>query len=222
MSAKKPIAESTRASSLNSEQAGGQIEPSGACVIMASGLGKRFGGNKLMADFGGKPMIARAFAVTEGLFRERVVVTRHADVAECARAHGVAVVLHELPYRSDTVRLGMEVIGAEVDTCMFLPGDQPLLTRESLVRLVMCAKREPEFIWRTVYEEQVGAPMIFPKHMFSELRSLPEGKGGSFLAKKYPESVHTVSVGESWELRDVDSTADYRELLGLWREMNNN
>ena len=29
------------------------------CVIMASGMGKRFGGNKLMADFGGKPMICR-------------------------------------------------------------------------------------------------------------------------------------------------------------------
>ena len=30
------------------------------CVIMASGLGKRFGGNKLMADFHGQPMIARS------------------------------------------------------------------------------------------------------------------------------------------------------------------
>lgn len=29
------------------------------CVIMASGLGKRFGSNKLMADFNGKPLITR-------------------------------------------------------------------------------------------------------------------------------------------------------------------
>ena len=27
------------------------------CVIMASGLGTRFGGNKLMADFDGQPLI---------------------------------------------------------------------------------------------------------------------------------------------------------------------
>lgn len=38
------------------------------CVIMASGLGKRFGGNKLMADFDGQPLICRALTVTDGLF----------------------------------------------------------------------------------------------------------------------------------------------------------
>ena len=51
------------------------------CVIMASGMGTRFGGNKLMADFGGAPMIARILQATDGLFARRVVVTRHADVA---------------------------------------------------------------------------------------------------------------------------------------------
>ena len=36
------------------------------CVIMASGLGKRFGSNKLMADFNGKPMIYRILSATDG------------------------------------------------------------------------------------------------------------------------------------------------------------
>lgn len=35
------------------------------CVIMASGLGKRFGSNKLMADFNGKPMIYRILSATD-------------------------------------------------------------------------------------------------------------------------------------------------------------
>ena len=34
-----------------------QYFPKIGCVIMASGLGKRFGGNKLMADFQGKPLL---------------------------------------------------------------------------------------------------------------------------------------------------------------------
>ena len=45
------------------------------CVIMASGLGRRFGSNKLLADFGGEPMICRILDATEGIFRRRVVVT---------------------------------------------------------------------------------------------------------------------------------------------------
>ena len=32
------------------------------CVIMASGLSRRFGANKLLADFCGQPMLCRAFA----------------------------------------------------------------------------------------------------------------------------------------------------------------
>ena len=35
------------------------------CVIMASGRAVRFGSNKLLADFGGSPLIAQALDVTE-------------------------------------------------------------------------------------------------------------------------------------------------------------
>ena len=69
--------------------------PQIGCVIMASGLGKRFGGNKLMADFHGKPMIQRALDATDGLFARRVVVTRHEQVAALCRAQHVDVVLHD-------------------------------------------------------------------------------------------------------------------------------
>ena len=71
-----------------------QFFPTTGCVIMASGLGKRFGGNKLMADFHGKPMIQRALDATTGLFTRRVVVTRHESVAELCRQQRVEVVLH--------------------------------------------------------------------------------------------------------------------------------
>ena len=105
------------------------------CVIMASGLGKRFGGNNLMADFGGKPMIHRALEATDGLFSRRVVVTRHESVARLGREGNVEVGLHDLPHRSDTVRLGLEALG-ELDVCMFIPGDQPLLRRDTFAMLL--------------------------------------------------------------------------------------
>ena len=34
------------------------------CVIMASGLARRFGSNNLLADFGGRPLLCRALEVT--------------------------------------------------------------------------------------------------------------------------------------------------------------
>ena len=181
------------------------------CVIMASGLGKRFGGNKLMAEFGGQPMIARILAATDDIFDRRVVVTRHEAVAAYCRARNVEVVLHNLPNRNDTVRLGLEAVG-EVDGCMFCPGDQPLLKKETIEALINGWKRESDFIWRPSFEDQHGAPILFPKWAFSELLTLPEGKGGGFLARKYPERVRLHPVRDPYELMDVDTRETLREL----------
>ena len=181
------------------------------CVIMASGLGKRFGGNKLMAEFGGQPMIARILAATDDSFDRRVVVTRHEAVAAYCRARNVEVVLHNLPNRNDTVRLGLEAVG-EVDGCMFCPGDQPLLKKETIEALINGWKRESDCIWRPSFEDQPGAPILFPKWAFSELLTLPEGKGGGFLARKYPERVRLHPVRDPYELMDVDTQETLREL----------
>ena len=187
-------------------------EKTAGCVIMASGLGKRFGGNKLMADFRGEPMIARALAATEDLFARRVVVTRHADVADFCRKQGVEAVLHGESYRSDTVRLGLEAIGT-VSGCLFCPGDQPLLRRETVAALISAWEGEPDAIWRPGIAGQPGAPILFPHWAFEELRCLPEGMGGGFLAKKYPERVRVLPVRDEYELADVDTRETLAELL---------
>ena len=106
------------------------------CVIMASGLSRRFGANKLLADFCGQPMLCRAFAATAtpGI-AVRIVVTRSEDVQALCRTQGVPVLLHSLPGRNDTVRLGLSALLEqlpELSGCMFLPGDQPLLRRETV------------------------------------------------------------------------------------------
>lgn len=182
------------------------------CVIMASGLGKRFGGNKLMADFRGKPMIQWSLEATEGVFSKRVVVTRHPEVAFLSEKMGIDVVLHDLPYRSDTTRLGIEAMSA-IDGCLFCPGDQPLLSRDTVSSIAICAAHDGEKIWRAVYKDTAGAPVLFPKWIFPELQTLPEGKGGGFLVKKYPEQVRGVSVRDEYELMDVDCPEDIKLLL---------
>lgn len=185
--------------------------PQIGCVIMASGLGKRFGGNKLMADFHGKPMIQRALAATDGLFAKRVVVTRHESVAALCRDQNIDVVLHDLPHRSDTVRLGLEALG-DLDACMFLPGDQPLLRRETVVMLLESWKENPDRIVRPAYEDTEGSPVLFPSWAFPELKDLPEGTGGGVVVKNHPHEVCRVPIASPFELADAD-TPDILEIL---------
>lgn len=188
--------------------------PKLGCVIMASGLGKRFGSNKLMADFHGEPLIQRALNVTDGLFAKRVVVTRHESVAALCRELGADVVLHDLPHRSDTVRLGLEALG-DLDACMFLPGDQPLLRRETVAMLLEIRKENPDRIIRPAYEDSEGSPVLFPAWAFPELKTLPEGKGGGVVIKNHPHEVYRASVFDPFELADADTPETLELLKGL-------
>lgn len=191
-----------------------QFFPKIGCVIMASGLGRRFGGNKLMADFRGAPMIQRALDATEGLFSQRVVVTRHEAVADLCRAQGIAVVFHNLPHRSDTVRLGLEAM-QNLDGCMFLPGDQPLLRRETVEMLIGKWKEAQDMILRPIYEDSEGSPVLFPSWAFPELKNLPEGKGGGVVIKNHPQAVCRVSVADPFELADADTPETLEFLVHL-------
>lgn len=188
--------------------------PQTGCVIMASGKGVRFGGNKLMADFGGEPMFLRSVAATEGLFDERVVVTRHEDVAQICVERGIRVLLHDLPHRNDTVRLGLEALG-NVDCCLFCPGDQPLLSRETVAVLLENWKQSRESIVRPAFEDTQGSPVLFPNWTFPELLTLPEGKGGGVVIRNHPEAVLTVPVSNPFELADADTPEMLEILKGL-------
>ena len=191
-----------------------QYFPKIGCVIMASGLSKRFGENKLMADFCGKPMIQRALDATEGLFHHRVVVTRHESVAALCRQQQADVVIHDLPHRSDTVRLGLEALG-DLDACMFLPGDQPLLRRETVATLLENWLANSDKIVRPVYEDTAGSPVLFPAWAFAELKSLPEGKGGGVVIRNHPHDIIHIPLSDPFELADVDTPETRTMLEGL-------
>lgn len=60
------------------------------CVIMASGEGKRFGSNKMLADIYGKPLIAWTIdSVPRGF--DVVVSTRWPEVAQICRGQALPV-----------------------------------------------------------------------------------------------------------------------------------
>ena len=209
------------------------------CVIMASGLSRRFGANKLLADFCGQPMLCRAFAATAApSISARIVVTRSEEVQALCRAQGVPVLLHSLPGRNDTVRLGLSVLLEqlpELSGCMFLPGDQPLLRRETVEAMtaLFCREQPSPTEWQKETEREIfrlgfrisndpspltGSPVLFEKGLFQELLTLPQGMGGSVLLRKYPAHVHIVYIADRNELADADTPEALAQLEALARQ----
>ena len=187
------------------------------CVIMASGMARRFGSNKLLHDFRGEPIMVRILrSMKTANLDPCVVVTRHPEVVEICKTEGIHAILHDLPKRSDTVRLGMEHLLThfpELDGIMFAASDQPCLKPESIIALCEAFSAEPEKIYRLSFGDTVGNPVLFPKSTFEELLNLPEGKGGGAVVKCHPDLVRLVEVADENELIDVDTPEILQQLL---------
>ena len=190
------------------------IPPLG-CVIMASGLGRRFGANKLLAGFAGRPLIEHILDTTEDIFTHRVVVTRHEAVKALCVSRGIPAVLHALPHRSDTIRLGLEALPGGLAGCLFCTGDQPLVTRDSVLALALSAAQEPGAIWRLAFGDTAGSPVLFPRGDFEELRRLPQGKGGTVILRRDPGRVRLLQAENEAELADIDCPQDLEKLEEL-------
>ena len=188
------------------------------CIIMASGVGKRFGGNKLMADFSGNPLISHIIhTVKNTSITNCVVVTRHSDVANLCKKYNMEVLLHNMSLRNDVIRLGLAFFAdTSLDGYMFCPADQPLLTAQSIEKLILSFCQQPEKIHRLCFQEEPGSPVIFPAKFLKELYALPEGKGGGYLTRQHADEVIYVPVSQHYELKDIDTMKDLDSLLHIF------
>lgn len=216
-----------------------------SCIIMASGMSKRFGTNKLLASFNNNTLFENAINISHFVsFGKTLAVTRHDELVQiCEREH-IHCIKHNMPYRNDMVRLGVSHILKETNrhkSCctqgiLFLPSDQPLITKTSLQLLCLlfiyynssyfaCNSTDKSSnannnyfnnnninnnnkICRLAFNENAGAPVIFPECYYNELLTLPQGKGGGFIAKKHPAQVVLVPAQDEYELYDIDTPDD--------------
>ena len=98
---------------------------------------------------------------------------------------------------------------------MFLPGDQPLLRRETVSKLLQSWQQNPEHIVRPIHEDAEGSPVIFPSRFFPELKTLPEGKGGGAVMKNHPLDILRIPIADPFELADADTPEMLETLRGL-------
>ncbi len=177
------------------------------CILMAAGDSSRFGENKLLLSYRGKPVFTCAMdAIPVERLDRVVVVSGTAAVLAEAAARGFTSVPNDKPQDgvSRTIRLGLDAL-FDVDAALFMVADQPALTRESVARLLDMQRAHPESILRLAYDGKEGNPVSFPGKYFDELRALSGDAGGGKIVKAHPEAVRTCGARDPWELFDIDS-----------------
>lgn len=196
------------------------------CVIMACGQGRRFraaggSGQKLLADVLGMPLVARtASSVPRDLF-EVVLSVADPQVADAARAcdepFGVARAEVPEPPRSLAVRCGLQAGLDRWDGCLFLPGDQPLVTRASFTALARAFSADPTRAYRLSWQGSPASPVLFPRSCFGGLMRLEGKDGGGSLIRGGAVDVACVEAATASELLDVDTPADLSRIIEALR-----
>lgn len=174
------------------------------CIILAAGNASRFGSQKLHAQINGTSLIIHTLDIIPKDC-PACVVTGDSSIFTLAVERGLKAIMNNRPDDgiSRSIRLGLSAM-MNFDAICFLVADQPLLSQESIVKMIELWKQNPTNIIRASSGVNPGNPCIFPHHFFSSLLSLTGDHGGSSIIKTNPDLVIYAELPE-WELIDCDT-----------------
>ena len=188
-------------------------------VLLAAGLGTRWRtGNKLLADFGGKPMICRAMDALAELGCERAaVVTGNGRIVTLAEEYGMQVVRNDEPElgMSHSIALGVRAM-RDMDAILLMAADQPLLTGASLRALVDAQRESCKGIACLRDETHWGNPAVFSSKYFDALLALTGDAGAKRVLRENEDDLRIVDCLHPHELQDADDPDALTQLLRLY------
>lgn len=188
-----------------------------AGIVLAAGLSRRFGRNKLVEDFRGKPLLRW---VVEAALQSRLtlvnVVLGFEQNKVRAALDGLApdprLILTFNPFyrdgQSSSVLAGMAGLPREFDGAMFLVGDQPLIDHWVIDRMISTFEQSGRGICYPVFESERGNPVVFGARYFSELRRLAGDGGGRIIIERHRGDCTPVAFERALPFCDIDRPKD--------------
>ena len=185
--------------------------------MLAAGGGSRFGGGKLLAELGGRPIIGAVFDNLRGAPVDETIAIVGADaqrLREVCESYGVRTVANEEWERgqSTSVLAGLRACGAETRAAVVLLGDQPLVGAEAVGRLV-AAFAEGARVAVATYGGKRRNPVLFSREVWPLLTAeLAGDEGARSVLRRHPELVVEVPCEGVGDPTDVDTREDLRRL----------
>lgn len=183
--------------------------------MLAAGGGSRFGGGKLLAELGGRPIIEAVFDNLGKAPVDEIIAIVGADAKRlrgvCER-YGVKTVANEEWERgqSTSVLAGLRACGGEA--AVILLGDQPFIGAEAVERLV-AAFAEGAKVAVATYEGKRRNPVLFSREAWPLLEAeLAGDEGARSVLRRHPELVVEVPCEGVGDPTDVDTREDLRRL----------
>lgn len=179
-------------------------------VLLAAGDSRRFHGNKLLTEFGGKQMyryiIDEIAGLPEDFFYRKLIVSQYAEILERMEKEGYETVenTESVLGISHSIRLAIRQMDGKEDAICFAVCDQPYLRGETIRALVHGWMESGKGMACLSAGGHDGNPTIFSRKYEPALLGLNGDAGGKQVMKRFPEDIFRLKVEAEQELEDID------------------
>ena len=109
-----------------------------SAIIMAAGFSRRMGENKLLMKYNNKFLIEHTLdIISKCNFNDKVIVTQYDTIKIIGENLNFKVIINDYPNKgqSESIKLGIKNC-KESEGYMFFVGDQPLLNKNDIEKLI--------------------------------------------------------------------------------------
>jgi molybdenum cofactor cytidylyltransferase len=196
---------------MNDESDAGSLH----AIVLAAGGSTRFGSAKQLVRIGDRPLLSLIAGRAAEVVGHALLIVLGAQAAELAPLlkHSAGSTVVNRDWReglASSIRTGIARLPPSCAGAMLVLADQACVTAEDLRRLAGAWRRQPLCVAAAQYSGSVGAPAIFPRHLFSELSDLRGDSGARVLLKRHADTL--VKVPMTSAAFDLDTPDDLLEL----------
>lgn len=180
-------------------------------IYLAAGNSRRFGSNKLLFIFEGKPLYRHGLDMLADFCRERqdcslTVVSQYPEIISYAGEKKIHTVYSPDSHKgmSHTIKAALCALGEipEEDLLLFVVADQPYLAADTLKKMLGYARPGVETV-SAAYEGVPGNPTMFSARLIPELLALKGDEGGRKVMRRH--ACIYVDAADRRELYDIDT-----------------
>ena len=210
-------------------------------IVLAAGLSKRMGTDKLLLPVLGRPMLLHTISLVESLnFTQRILICQAElantvienkwvnivnqnhectqfieDVRENPLTNPWNIVININPEfgQSHSVTLGVKSSFPE-STLIFFTADQPFLDADT-VRSILEANDGKHIVCPADHSGFPRSPNLFPPSFRDDLLALSGDQGGRTLRQMHPERTKMIAIQNEAALFDIDTPETYEKIKRL-------
>lgn len=195
------------------------VKPCVNLIFLAAGYAKRFGSNKLLTEFQGKPLFEHGLNELIRLQKcydgrmSLLVVTAYPKIINYCKKYGISSVFHcgeQNDGIASSIKAGICALKKTEQTAydMFIQADLPYLNAGLLSEFLRNFFRQERSIGTMALENVWKSPNIFAAGYREELMRLTGEEGGKVVMKRHREEVFAYPVSEKLFFADIDTEED--------------